>query len=233
MDVTLLVISVVTWPIVGLVIGTWMVRRGHHPLWLVVAVALGPLFVPIALERVERRPRLAAVGPEGVPGPRPETPDGPRVLVGMDGSRESGQALTETVGLLGARCRLLVLAEVICYDDAEDCAQETVKAAKERLSATAAAARAAGVPVRVEVLAGPPGETLRRFAEDQQMDLLVVGRRRRGLSRHLLGSVSADVVHGPGPGAGRGAGAHRADVGPGPAGSGPAARGRPARARVR
>ncbi len=195
MDGILLVIFVVAWPLVGLVTGVWMVRHGHHPLWLVVSVALGPLFVPIALERVERRPRLAVVGPEGGPGPRPETPDGPRVLVGLDGSSESERALTKTVELLGAHCRLLVLAEVVCYDDAEDCRQETMEAAKERLAATAAAARAAGVPVRVEVLAGPPGETLRRFAEDQQMDLLVVGRRGRGLSRHLLGSVSADVVH--------------------------------------
>ena len=195
MDPTLLVIFAVTWPIIGLVIGMWMVRRGHHALWLAVAVALGPLFVPIALERVERRPRLAAVGPEGGPGPRPETPDGPRVLVGVDGSAESQRALTEVVGLFGAHCRLLVLAEVVCYDDAEDCTQDTVEAAKERLATTAAAARAAGIPVRVEVLAGPPGETLRRFAEDQQIDLLVVGRRGRGLSRHLLGSVSAHVVH--------------------------------------
>ncbi len=195
MDPTLFVVFVVAWPVVGLVIGVWMVRRGHHPLWLVVAVALGPLFVPIALERVERRPRLAAVGPEGGPGPRPETPDGPRVLVGVDGSEQAARALTQAVELFGPRCRLLVLAEVVCYDDAEHGTQEAVRAAKERLAATAAVARGAGVPVRTEVLAGPPGETLRRFAEDQQMDLLVVGRRGRGLSRHLLGSVSADVVH--------------------------------------
>ena len=195
MDPLFVVSVVVVWVVIGLVTALWMVRRGHSPMWTLIAVALGPLFVPVALERVERRPWLAALGPEGPPGPRPETPGGPRVLMGMDGSPESERALTATLELLGSRCRMLVLAEVVCYDDAEDCTHEALDAAKQRLTTTAAAAGVAGVPLRVEVLAGPPGETLRRFAEEQQMDLLVVGRRGRGLSTRLLGRVSSDLVH--------------------------------------
>ena len=196
MDPTLVVIFVVAWPLIGLVTGVWMVRRGHHPLWVAIAVALGPLSAPIAVERVERHPRLAAVGPEGLPGPRPDRTDGVRVLVGMDGSAESERALTQTLEKPPRpRPPAAGAGQVVCDDDAEDCTQETVEAATERLAATATVGRDAGVPVRVEVLAGPPGETLRRFAEDQQMDLVVVGRRGRGLTRHLLGSVSAYVVH--------------------------------------
>lgn len=193
MNPTVVVIFVVAWLAIGLVTGLWMARRGHDPRWTVIAVLLGPLFVAAALERVERRPRLAASGPDGVPLPRSETPGGPRVLVGLDGSQESEQALTAVLGLLGSRCEMLVLAEVVCYDATEDDTHAALDAASARLAASAA--RAADVPVRFEVLAGPPGETLRRFAEEQDMDLLVVGRRGRGLSARLLGSVSADLVH--------------------------------------
>ena len=89
---------------------------------------------------------------------------------------------------------MLVLAEVVCYEATEDDTHAALDSAMERLAAAATRARAAGVPVRFEVLAGPPDETLRRFAAEQEMDLLVVGRRGRGLSARLLGSVSADLV---------------------------------------
>ena len=81
----------------------------------------------------------------------------------------------------------------MCYDATEeDESHEVLDAACARLAA--AASGAGGIPVSYEVLAGPPGETLRRFAEQQDMDLLVVGRRGRGLSTRLLGRVSADLV---------------------------------------
>lgn len=195
MDPVVIVIVAVGWVLLGLVVGLWMVRRGHDPRWAVIAVALGPIFVPIALERVERRPRLAALGP----GPLPERTDdvecGPRVLVGLDGSTESQQALAQVLELLGSRCGLLVLAEVVGYDATEDHLQTDLASATERLTKAAAAAAESGVEVSFEVLAGPPGEALRRFAEEQSMDLLVVGRRGSGLSPRLLGSVSSNLVN--------------------------------------
>jgi nucleotide-binding universal stress UspA family protein len=194
MSVTYVVIVVVAWVTIGLVTGLWMIRRGHDPRWLLIAVALGPGFVPVALERVERRPRLAASGPDADPVPDSEPLDGPRVLVGLDGSPESERALTTALAFVGSRCGMLVLAEVVCYESTEDDTRAAIDSAVERLAAAASRARAAGVPVRFEVLAGPPGETLRRFAAEQEMDLLVVGRRGRGLSARLLGSVSAHVV---------------------------------------
>lgn len=194
MNLTLAVIFIVAWVVIGLVTGLWMIRRGHDPRWMAIAVMLGPVFVPVAVERVERRPRLATSGPDGVPVPRSETLDGPRVLVGLDGSPESERALTTALGILGSRCGMLVLAEVVCYEATEYDTHGALDSAMQRLAVAAARARDAGVPVRFEVLAGPPGETLRRFAVEQGMDLLVVGRRGRGLSARLLGSVSADVV---------------------------------------
>ena len=195
MDPLWIVTIAVGWVLLGLVVGLWMVRRGHDPRWAVIAVALGPIFVPIALERVERRPRRAASGPGAFPEQTDDAGCGPRVLVGLDGSTESQRALTQVVELLDSRCGPLMLAEVVSYDATEDHLQTELTAATERLTRAAAAARESGLEVRFEVLTGPPGEALRRFAEDQDMDLIVVGRRGRGLSPRLLGSVSSDLVH--------------------------------------
>lgn len=195
MNPVMIVVVAVSWVLLGLVVGLWMVRRGHDPRWIPIAMVLGPIFVPIALERVERLPRLAASGPGTIPERPDESPNRPRVLVGLDGSPESQQVLVRIIDLLGPRCGLLMLAEVLWYDATDDTTQTDLTAATERLTSAAAAAAGAGVEVRFEVLAGPPGETLRRFAEDQDMDLIVVGRRGRGLSPHLLGSVASDLIH--------------------------------------
>ena len=109
MSATYVVIVVVACVAIGLATGLWMIRRGHDPRWLFIAVALGPLFVPAALECVERRPRLAASGPDGDPVPRSEPLDGPRVLVGSDGSPESERALTTALGFVGSRCGMDLL----------------------------------------------------------------------------------------------------------------------------
>jgi hypothetical protein len=104
MDVSLtyVLVVIVIWLFVGLVTAWWMVRLGHDWKWLFIALRLGPLFVPAALERVEHRARLAASGPEAVPVRRAGAPDQPRVLVGMDGSPESERALTTALALLAA-----------------------------------------------------------------------------------------------------------------------------------
>jgi len=222
MDIEMVLLFVMVWVVPGLVIGLWMARRGHDPRWTAVAVLLGPLFIPIAVERVERRPRLALSSSGGLEAPASTGP-GPRVLVGLDSSAESRAVLTEALELLGARCGLLMLAEVVDFDAPEDDRRGKVAEARTRLSAATAAARDAGVEARFEVLAGPPAATLRRFAETQEIDLLVVGRRGRGRSPRLLGRVSDDLVHRsrvpvmvvePQPRAGGPAAKSRADVTP-------------------
>lgn len=49
MNTTLAVALIVAWVVVGLMSGLWMARHGHDPLWTLIAVVLGPLFVPIAI----------------------------------------------------------------------------------------------------------------------------------------------------------------------------------------
>lgn len=195
MNAIAVTVFVTGWILIGLITGLWMARHGHSPLWTGIAVVLGPLFVPIALERVERRPRLASSGPDGNAPVGTDPTDRPRLMVGMDGSPESEHALDTALAIMGTRCGTLMLAEVVSYDDAAEGASTAalVDAASARLAR--AAARVLDVATRYEVLAGPPGETLRRFAQDQSMDLLVVGRHGRDLSARLMGSVSSDLVH--------------------------------------
>lgn len=196
MSTTLVVALTVAWVAVGLVSGLWMARHGHDPLWTLIAVVLGPLFVPIAIERVQRSPGVARFGSKGAPPKRAAGNTELRVLVGLDGSADSERGLTTALRLLGPNCGLLVLAEVVHFEAAESgevAFSDDVDAAERRLSALARGVEFAG-DIHTEVLAGAPGPALRGFAERQDMDLLVIGRRGRGLSTRLLGSVSADIV---------------------------------------
>ncbi len=170
----------------GLVAGFWMVRRGHDPRWIYLGALLGPIFVPIAVERVRRG--SVVVGPH----PASRANGDLRVMVGYDGSPESRGAVTAAQRMFQPRAITLVLAQVVSYDAAEGADHTDVDAARRRL---AEAAVELGVPGAVlEVLAGPPAETLCTLAREQDMDLLVVGRRGRGLSQMVLGSVAERVV---------------------------------------
>lgn len=190
----LVVIIAVAWPVVGLLAGLWMARRGYSPLWTLIALPLGPMFIPIAVERVRRQPRVAEYGARGAPPPRPAGDAGPRILVGLDGSDDSRRALSTALRILGPHCGLLVLTEVVHYEAADEATGAEVDAASARLSELAAGLDTGAAAVHTEVLTGPPGPALRHFAEAQDMDLLVVGRRGRGISTRLLGRVSSDLV---------------------------------------
>ena len=54
----------------------------------------------------------------------------------------------------------------------------------------------AGVPVKCELLDGPPAAAIIRVAKDHDANLVVVGRRGRGgFTELLLGSVSHQLAH--------------------------------------
>ncbi|HSK48281.1 MAG TPA: universal stress protein [Coriobacteriia bacterium] len=178
-------IFILLWTL-GVVAGFWMVRRGHDPRWIYLGALLGPIFVPIAVERVRNHPTV--VGDE----PAARGNGGLRVLVGFDGSPESHEAVATVHRLFDPRTTTLVLAQVVSYDAAEDTSHSEVDDARRRL---AEAVVELGAPeASFEVLAGPPAETLCTLAREQDMDLLVVGRRGRWLSQRVMGSVAERVV---------------------------------------
>jgi len=58
------------------------------------------------------------------------------------------------------------------------------------------AATALGINADYQQIAGSPGKTICKIAQDWQADLIVIGHRgRSGLSEILLGSVSNHVLH--------------------------------------
>ncbi|MDY7090309.1 MAG: universal stress protein [Actinomycetota bacterium] len=175
------------WVGAGLATALWMARRGHRdPLWLFYAVVFGPVLAAIAPERIERSPRLvSAEGPQ-------EPADGATVLVGVDGSAESDAALRAVLDLLPGRLGRLIAAEVVDYDAADGDWRGRQAAAREHF--TAAHTVCGQENVECEVLAGPPAQALLRCAVEQDVDLIAVGRRGRGLSVRLLGSVADELT---------------------------------------
>lgn len=185
------VVVVLAWALFGVSTALLMGRRGHQPfMWLVLAIVFGPLVVPLAANalRHHRRGLLQrlSVGHAGT-----GTVD---VLGGIDGSSESDQAIVSAIRMLGSRLGRVTLAAVVDYDIAADSsmAEEKDRARTE----IARAASASGLEPETILLAGRPAEALRKHAVEEGYELIVVGRRGRGASRVLIGSVASELARG-------------------------------------
>lgn len=181
----------IVWVAVGLATGLWMARRGHSAGWTIIAVVLGPLFVPIAYERVERTPRAVSASPS-ISRSRDLAEAGPHVVVGYDGSAESRHALLTAQRLFGTAGGTLALATVVSFDDGSDSMSSTVTEAERHLATAVAGAE--HTAASYAVLAGPAGPTLRWFAANQEADVLIIGKRGHGLSTRFLGSVAEYLI---------------------------------------
>ncbi len=72
---------------------------------------------------------------------------------------------------------------------------EVQEAATEATGYVADAAADRGVPVVEHVTAGEPARAIRKFVDDEDVDLIVMGSHgRSGLSRVILGSVAEKVL---------------------------------------
>jgi nucleotide-binding universal stress UspA family protein len=137
------------------------------------------------------------------------TQDRQRVVVGLDGSAESMAAVRWAIR--EARYRHADVHVIACWypplvaeasgyeigflegDKFAAGARQALEAALASVAADADVARAEGRSVTGRLLEGAPGPTL--VSESKDAAMIVVGRRRRsGLSRLLLGSVSRHVA---------------------------------------
>lgn len=182
------------WVTTGLGVGWWMMRRGHSPRWIVIGMVLGPLLLPIAVERVERRPRRVATVPNR--GAAPAARSTPRILVGLDGSASSTRSVAAVLGAYAPRDGQVMLVQVIGYDDTNPEYPAALAAAADHLTDAATRIRAlvGDVSVTCEVVAGSPADALRRYATEQGVDLIIVGHRGHGMSTRVMGSVATALI---------------------------------------
>lgn len=184
---------VLAWLAIGVGVAAVMIRRGHAPMiWLALSF-YGPLLALLAVSArdAERRATPEVVDP-GRPGAgRLE------VVAGIDGSDESTAAARVAAELFGARLHRLTLATVVDYDieatPGEPARHEEARAGLERAAAELAAVLPAGVEPRRIVLTGNPTEALADLAATEGTDLVVVGARGRGATRHLVGRVATHL----------------------------------------
>jgi nucleotide-binding universal stress UspA family protein len=134
-----------------------------------------------------------------------------RLLVGVEGS-QSDLAVIEAVralceGRAGAAVTLVHVIEPSTPDarrawlagdeGAGAIAPDRAERARRAQDQLVATLEAAGIPVRVEIIGGVPGEAMCSFARAGGYELIVVGRRGLGRLEQLrLGSVGEAVIRG-------------------------------------
>lgn len=186
------------WPVVGVATAFVLRRRGHDlTSWAVLGVFFGPLTVPIAIQASRVESTVGArILARSATTRDPAADDTVAVLAGHDGSAESEAALQEVLDLLGPRVGKLTIARVVDYEAAgEDAGEASLELRRQAEAELREVAQRVAVhrPATV-MLGGEPARALSRQALDGGDDLLVVGRRGRGLAKALLGSTSAKLV---------------------------------------
>lgn len=180
-----LAIFLAVWLTTALTLAVVMGRRGHSWFqWLLVGAVLGPLALPLALSSIHGEQDSIRDLAHGV-----SSGGSVDVLVGIDGSSESAEALRTVVELLATRIGRLTLAGVVNFDNTSQQAVENAERAVQHLEESAASTHP-HEPGTV-LLAGEPAGALTRHASEEGYDLLVIGRRGRGASKAILGSTAS------------------------------------------
>ena len=126
-----------------------------------------------------------------------------RILLPTDGSRGNSRAVEQAIGLAAqsdARLYVLFVVEDLPYapemmdGQVEDRLREI---GEEAISDIRQRADDAGVSVEAAIEDGTPHQSILEYADEEGMDLIVMGTHgRSGLDRYLLGSVTERVVRG-------------------------------------
>jgi nucleotide-binding universal stress UspA family protein len=189
---TIAFIVLATWGLIGAVTSIVMARRGHNPFsWFLLGAVFGPLVLAFVVEALADKPQ----GRSDVLHPGRQS-DGPlSILVGIDGSEESANALRTAVALFESRVGRLTLAEVLDYETAQSTLPAHHAAAEAELTdRRREAAALSGLDADTILLAGRPAEALADAAVGGGYHLLVIGSRGRGATKAVLGSVARQLA---------------------------------------
>lgn len=175
-------------------------RRGRDPFgWLLVGAVLGPIALLLLLFDLQRRPAEPELASPGAPVPG----GGPAVLVAVDGSAMSEQAVRYVVERFGTSLDEVNVVGVLPVERAEGAALEegshrrrVLEEEIERyLGAACSTLHDAGITCKSIVRFGDPATEILKLAGEIGCDLIVMGRRGRGkAAKLLLGSVSEKVT---------------------------------------
>ncbi len=181
------------WIAIGTAAALHLGRQGYRSsFWYLLGAVLGPLFVPIAVERGRRQERVVERTPAA--DPAAAAPRGAvTVVVGVDGSAESDRCVRDAARVFPGATARVVLVTAIDPDVVEFADQ--VERDRCRGLLVERAGWFPGTSPAVEVVAGRPGSALLDVARQERADVVVVGRRGRGMSHRLLGSVAEHVTH--------------------------------------
>lgn len=164
-------------------------RWGRDPFgWILLCAAMGPIALVALLgtrkadrARLARRPEMGAQ-----PGDRP-------IVVACDGSKGSAR-LGEQAAATYRTGHDVILLTILPYEaERQDESAEVRERAGDMTHAVSALLEEQGIPWRIVIRYGPPGEGIVAFANEVGASLIIIGRRGSGLTRSLLGSVSRHV----------------------------------------
>lgn len=128
-----------------------------------------------------------------------------QILIATDGSETANEAADfgiEMVGCSGAKIYAVYVIDITPYRSvpldqiwSKDTLDEFEKAGHEATSYIEKIGKAAGAEVESRVLKGHPAEKIISFAEDNNIDMIIVGSLgKSGYERVLLGSVSEKII---------------------------------------
>lgn len=194
----LYLLGVLAWLAVGAAVGLIEARHGAwHRGWVLMA-PLGPLAIPLAVDRrrqAKPEPAVLATG---------QARRGPvDLLVGLDGSPASSSAASLALQLFGPRVHRVTLATVLDLDTAGPHAPERddpepwpeEQSARARLASMADSLRTSfGCEPGMVILAGEPADALERYAIDEGYEVIVIGSRGTGLGKRLFGSCASELA---------------------------------------
>jgi nucleotide-binding universal stress UspA family protein len=179
-----------------LVVVYFAIRWGRDPFgWALLAAVLGP----IALVALVGTRQSATAHPPAFDRSRGQKPAGARssIIAAVDGSPSSERVARYIANSHPQATDVLLLAVLPAEMKPQGSAQQQRDhdaAVSRATDGASKVLRDAGVPSRVVVGYGNPGEEIVRLAADERADVVVVGRRGAGLTKALLGSVSDSVV---------------------------------------
>lgn len=186
-------VGAVAWVAAGVGTALALERRGHHLRSLLgLAVVLGPLFVPLALEFVRRRePAARPIRLD----PPPEAGDGRHAVVAVLGDAEAVVDALPVLDSFGS-VTALTLAALIDYESADRAVTDDLRREAERRLSAAATFLTDPAPSRVLVPGTPEVALARLVGPDHDLIVLTGVSEDVGAER-LSDMVGVPVVVAP------------------------------------